>query len=54
MTPTGWRDLAASAAPPLANGITHVGFAEVSTTKVRLVIDQRQDRASRLVEMKLF
>lgn len=54
MTPTGWRDLAASAAPPLANGITHVAFAAVSTAKVRLVIDQREDRASRLVEMKLF
>lgn len=54
MTPRGWRDLTPAAGPPLANGITHAAFAQTRTDKVRLVIDQRQERSSRLVELKLF
>jgi hypothetical protein len=50
-----WRDIQASPATnAVANGITHVQWPAVTTTKVRILFRQRAGRASRLVEFKLF
>jgi hypothetical protein len=49
-----WRDLPGRADKPVSNGITHVEWRAVSTDKIRLLLQQRPGRATRLVEIKLF
>lgn len=50
----GWRDIAARLDAPVANGITHARWQPVTTAKLRILFDQRPNRAMRLVEAKLF
>lgn len=54
MTPDGWRDLSGKADPAIPNGITNTRWAPVRTAKVRVLLDQRPNLATRLVEIKLF
>jgi hypothetical protein len=54
MTPAGWRDLPAQREAPLANGITNARWPAVRSNQVRVVFDQPQGMATRLVELKLF
>ncbi|MET0238329.1 MAG: discoidin domain-containing protein [Sphingobium sp.] len=49
-----WRDLPGRADKAVPNGITHADWRAVTTDKVRLLVQQRPDRATRLVEFKLF
>ncbi|WP_163959558.1 MGH1-like glycoside hydrolase domain-containing protein [Sphingomonas insulae] len=49
-----WYDLAATADAPIANGITHARWTPVTTSRIRILFDQRANRAMRLVEAKLF
>ncbi|OHT21432.1 MGH1-like glycoside hydrolase domain-containing protein [Edaphosphingomonas haloaromaticamans] len=53
-TGQGWRDLAAPAGRPVANGVTHVRWPAAAVSKVRLLMRQRPGRAVRLVELKLY
>ena len=49
-----WRDIAAPAGRPVANGITDMGWPALATGKVRLSFTQPAGRAVRLTEFKLF
>ncbi|SNS11662.1 F5/8 type C domain-containing protein [Sphingomonas laterariae] len=49
-----WRDLPGAEGQPVANGVTHVAWPNVTASGVRVVMRQRPGRAIRLVEFKLF
>jgi hypothetical protein len=49
-----WKDIAATYPAPVANGVTEIRWAPVTTTKLRIVMRNAKDRAVRLVEAKLF
>ena len=51
---TDWRDLPATAQAPVANGITHVRWPALTTSKVRIMLDGQPGKRMRLVEAKLF
>lgn len=54
LTTEGWRDIATSDTPAVANGVTHISWPAVDSQKLRVVMAQSPGKAIRLVEFKVF
>lgn len=54
LTAEGWRQIATSRAPAVANGVTHISWPTRASRKLRVVMAQSPGKAIRLVEIKVF